>query len=187
MKKIIIVVGPSGAGKSSFVDKIVGEKSTLVDIKTCTTRPMRKGEMQGDPYHFLSEEEFEEKIEKGFFVEWARVHGKLYGTPNDEIYKAWEEGKDAIMDIDVQGAATFMKKFPKETRTIFVLPPSLDALRQRVIKRDGETVKDLDLRMKNAEKEVAKAGEFHYQVINDQFSPAYNEFKKIVEEIVARE
>jgi len=164
----------------------VTEIPNLVDIITCTTRLMRKSEREGCPYHFLSQDEFKRRIEDGYFVEWAEVHGQLYGTPRDQIARAWKEGRALIMDVDVQGAQTFLKKYPKETMTIFILPPSIDELRQRVIKRDGDTIKDLDLRMKNAAREIAMADQFHYQMVNDEFESAYAHFKKLVEEIIAK-
>lgn len=182
---IIIVAAPSGAGKSSFVDKITQEMSSLVDVITYTTRPMRAGESQGKPYFFTTKEDFQNKIEQGFFVEYAKVHTNMYGTPIDQILKAWQENKSIIMDIDVQGAETFRAKFPDRTKTIFILPPSIDELRRRVIKRDGGIPADLEIRMQNALKEIDRAKEFDYQLINDQFETSYSQFKKIIEEITA--
>lgn len=178
--QILILVGPSGAGKSSFVDKAVAEMPSVEDIITCTTRPMREGERDGHPYFFMSEEEFINKREQGYFVEWAQVHNKFYGTPKNSIEKAWSDGKICIMDVDVQGAKTFMKIYPQEVYTIFVRPPSIDELRRRLKVRDGESLKDLDLRMKNAELEIQQASDFDCEILNDDFSRAYGEFKKIV-------
>src|SRR5262245_13412001 len=104
---MIVVAAPSGAGKSSFVEKIAKEDSRLVDIITYTTRPMRKGESQGHPYFFISEDDFKKKINDGFFVEWAHVHTRMYGTPYDQLESAWSKGLCVIMDVDVQGTATF--------------------------------------------------------------------------------
>ena len=181
---MLILVGPSGAGKSSFVDKAVEEMSFIHDVITCTTRSMREGEVQGNPYHFMTEEEFKQNISQGYFVEWAKVHDKYYGTPKNSIEKAWKEGKVCIMDVDVQGAKTFMKIYPKEAYTIFIIPPSIDELRQRIGKRDGGTTEDLDLRMENAVKEIAQAQDFHCQLVNDNFDKAYMEFKKIIEDVM---
>src|SRR4051812_44615466 len=110
--RMIVVAAPSGAGKSSFVEKTAKEDPRLVDIITYTTRPMRKGESQGNPYYYISEEEFKAKIEQNFFVEWAHVHNRMYGTPYDQLEAAWNKGLCVIMDIDVQGTATFKAKFP---------------------------------------------------------------------------
>ena len=185
MGKLIILVGPSGAGKSSFVERAVEELPNLVDVITCTTREMREGERQGYPYHFFSKEEFEKRISEDFFVEYAQVHGNFYGTPRDQIEKTWSEGNAVIMDVDVQGANTFMEKYPKEVQTIFIMPPSVDILRQRLIGRDGNDSKDLELRLENGQKEMALAGNFHFQLVNDDFDEAFAKFKKIIEKILS--
>lgn len=182
-RKMIIVAAPSGAGKSSFVEKICREDSRLVDIVTCTTREMRAGEKQGNPYLFLGKEDFQNKVEQGYFVEWAVVHNNLYGTPIDQIHNAWEAGRCVIMDIDVQGARTFRTKYP-DSIGIFIVPPSIDELRRRVIKRDGKVPLDLELRMENAVKELKEASFFDYQVVNDDFESSFKAFKKIVDDLL---
>ena len=181
---MIIVAAPSGAGKSSFVEKLVKEEPRLVDVITYTTRPMRKGESQGHPYYFTTKSDFESLIEQNFFVEWARVHTNIYGTPMDQIQEAWKQGKSVIMDVDVQGARTFKEKFPEECRTIFILPPSIDELRRRGVLRDGKAPDDLEVRMNNAILELKEAPNFDYQVVNDIFETSYLRFKKIVEELL---
>ncbi len=183
--KMIIVAAPSGAGKSSFVEKLVKEEPRLVDIITYTTRSMRKGESQGHPYYFVSRDDFEALIAQNFFVEWAKVHTNIYGTPMDQIQEAWKQGKCVIMDVDVQGARTFKEKFPNECRGIFILPPSIDELRRRVVNRDGKVPEDLEVRMQNAEMELKEAPNFDYQVVNDIFDTSYLRFKKIVEELLS--
>ena len=177
---IIILVGPSGAGKTSFLDKALGYYNQLKDIITYTTREMRPGEKEGDPYHFVSKPKFEELILEGFFVEHAKVHTNHYGVPEHLIREAWAEGSTVIMDIDIQGAETIKKKFP-QTVGVFVMPPNLDALRQRVISRDGQKP-DLEVRMKNAELEMQKASDFEHQLVNDDFEACYAQLKKIIDE-----
>ena len=153
---MIIVVGPSGVGKSSFVEKITGEDSKILDVITYTTRSMRDGESEGQPYHFVTESRFQELVGKGFFIEWAQVHGKHYGTPRDQIDGALQEGRPVIMDVDVQGARTFQQKY-EGCLTLFIHPPSLEELRHRIISRAGGKVpSDIDIRLSNAEKEVAE-------------------------------
>ena len=181
--KIIVVAAPSGAGKSSFVERVSLENQRLVDLITCTTRPMRKGESQSKPYYFITEEDFKKKISEGFFVEWAHVHNRMYGTSHEELEKVWAQNKCAIMDIDVQGTKTFKAKFP-EAVSIFILPPSIDELRRRIIKRDGGIPADIELRMQNAEREIQEAGKFDYQIVNDNFETSYAEFKKIIEKLL---
>jgi guanylate kinase len=182
--KMIIVAAPSGAGKSSFVERICSEDSRLEDTVTYTTRKMRSGESQGVPYYFVSQEEFQTMVDRNFFVEWAKVHTNLYGTPINQLEAAWAKGRCIIMDVDVQGAATFKAKFPQDSKSIFILPPSIDELRRRIAKRDGKLPEDFEVRMRNAEFEMSKAGEFDYQVINDVFENSYAEFKKIIESLL---
>jgi guanylate kinase len=178
--RLIIVAAPSGAGKSSFVEKITSEDNRLHDIVTYTTREMRHHETQGNPYFFISKEDFLIKKKEDFFIESAQVHTNLYGTSYEQIHLAWSHDKVAIMDIDIQGVATMKSKFP-DAKTVFILPPSIEELRRRVTKRDGAPPPDIDIRMENAEKEMAKAHEFDVQIVNDDFVRSYAEFKKTVE------
>lgn len=179
---MMILVGPSGVGKSSFLDRALEEIPSIMDIITYTTRSMRTGEEEGQPYHFISRDEFEKRIEQGFFVEWAEVHGNLYGSSADQLEQAWSEGKVVVMDVDVQGAKTIKEKYP-QCMTVFILPPSSDALRQRVIKREGGEPKDLNLRMENAVKEMELAETFDRQIVNSDFETAYSEIKKMIEDL----
>lgn len=179
---LIIVVAPSGAGKTSFLDRIILEEKVLEDTITYTTRGMRAGEREGVPYHFITPDRFRELLNQDFFVEWAQVHGNLYGTSRKQIEEIWQRGRVPIMDVDVQGARTFKAKYPG-AKAIFILPPSIDELRQRVIRRDGKTP-DLEIRMRNAEIEIQAASEFDYQLVNDVFETSYKQFKNIVEEIL---
>lgn len=181
--RMIIVAAPSGAGKSSFVEKIAAENHRLFDIITYTTRTMRKGEGPGQPYNFISVDDFKNKIEQNFFVEWAKVHTNYYGTSYESLERAWKEGRTAIMDIDIQGVATFKSKFP-DAKTVFIHPPSIDELRRRIAKRDGGMPADIEVRMANAEKELREASKFDYQIVNDNFEHSYGEFKKIIEELL---
>ena len=181
--RLIIVAAPSGAGKSSFVERISKEDPRLVDIITFTTRSIRKGESEGMPYHFLDSDDFQKKVQEGFFVEWAQVHNNFYGTSFNSINEVWEQGRCAIMDIDIQGVQTFKAKF-EDTKTVFILPPSIDELRRRITKRDGGVPKDIEVRMANAQKELLEASKFDYQIVNDNFEESYAQFKKIVEELL---
>lgn len=182
--RMIIVAAPSGAGKSSFVERATKELSVLVDTVTYTTRAMREGESEGKPYYFVGRAKFQELVASGFFVEWAEVHTNLYGTPLYQLEEAWAENKVVIMDVDVQGAETFKMKYP-DASTIFILPPSIDELRRRVEKRDKGRTQNLEVRMANASREIAKAGEFDHQVVNDDFERSFGEFKKLVESLIA--
>jgi guanylate kinase len=178
---MVIVAAPSGAGKSSFVERICREEPRIVDVITYTTREMRKGETEGNPYHYISKAEFQKKIQEGFFVEWAHVHTNMYGTPWDQLKAAWAEKKCVIMDIDVQGTLTFKRLFP-DAKTVFILPPSIDELRRRIEKRDGKIPSDIEVRMANAEREIAKADMYDVRLVNDVFETSYAQFKKMIEE-----
>lgn len=180
---MICVAAPSGAGKSSFVERIAREIPILFDTVTYTTRPMREGESQGQPYYFIDETEFKKKVSDNFFVEHAIVHGRMYGTSRIQIEEAFSAGRPVIMDVDVQGVDTFKKVFPF-VKSIFILPPSLPELRLRLARRDSGKTYDLDLRLKNAEAEIKRAIDFDFQVVNDQFEPSYQLFKKIVVGII---
>jgi guanylate kinase len=183
--RMIIIAAPSGAGKSSFVSRITREFPVLCDTVTYTTREIRTGESEGDPYHFVSKERFHQLLKDDFFVEYANVHGNMYGTPMHQLTDAWAQGRVIIMDVDVQGADTFKRKFP-DAQMIFIIPPSIDELRRRVVKRDGKTPKDLEVRMANAQMEMARADEFDFRVVNDDFEKSYAEFKKIIEDLLGR-
>ena len=181
--RMIIIIAPSGAGKSSFIERAIRDFPNLFDTITYTTREMRKGEKQGEPYYFTSVEEFKEKREAGYFVEWAEVHGNLYGTPRHQIEDAWKSGLTVIMDVDVQGADTFCRVFP-DARTIFIMPPSIEELRNRIIKRDKQAPANLETRLKNAEREMQRAKDFDFCVVNDDFEVSYQKFRKIIEDLL---
>jgi guanylate kinase len=142
---------------------------------------MRTGESEGHPYFFLEESRFRDLIAQGHFVEWAEVHGKLYGVPESQLHEVWAQNCAVIMDIDIQGARTLMSKY-KQSRCIFITPPSIEALRQRVIKREGKVPPDLDLRMENAKREMSLAHGFEFQVTNENFDNCYRDIQKIIDE-----
>lgn len=181
--RMIIVAAPSGAGKSTFLNRIMAEEPRLYDTVTYTTRKMRDGESQGNPYFFVTQDEFERKVNDNYFVEWARVHNNLYGTPMNQLEQAWRNGKCVIMDVDVQGAKTFKSKFP-DAVSVFILPPSIEALRQRILKRNNGKVDDLEVRMKSAEYEMTQTEFFDFQLINDNFEESYLKFKNLIVEIL---
>ena len=181
---MVIVIGPSGVGKSSFVEKLCDENSSILDVITYTTRAMRDGETEGNPYHFVTEERFKALIKEEFFVEWANNHGCLYGTPRDQIENSISKGQPVIMDVDVKGAKVFQERYPG-CLTLFIHPPSIDELRKRIISREGgKEPHDLSIRLANAEKEIAIADEFDEQFTNDEFSSSFERFKKIIEEFL---
>lgn len=186
MKKrgcILLIIGPTAVGKSSLLGRALTDYPQLIDIITYTTRAPRAGEREGDPYHFVTEEQFKALIEKKFFVEWALVHGKMYGTPRDQFESATEMGRVMVIDVDVQGAKTILREFP-QAETIFLKPPSMDALRQRFLKRGVTSEADLEKRLESAQVELAQAGDFGHIVVNDDFDSAYLEIRKIIENLL---
>lgn len=179
---LIVVSAPSGAGKSSFCRRAVEDfPDHLVEAISCTTRSPRQGESEGDPYFFLSRDDFKEKIKQGYFIEWAEVYGHLYGTPKSQVEEAEKKGKHVITDVDIQGSKSFRKLFPNAT-FVFILPPSLDELRRRLEKRDQGKTSNLKMRLEAAEREMFEARHYDHQVINDNFDQSYASFKKIIEE-----
>ena len=183
-KPVVILVGPSGVGKSTLVELLLKKFPVMVDIITFTTRAMRPTETEGSPYHFVTNEKFEELKSKAFFVETAQVHKNQYGTPVDQIEAAWKNQKVVLMDVDVQGARTFKGKF-SQSLTIFIHPPSIDILRSRLLARKGQKHDDIEVRLANAQKEINQAAEFDYQLTNENLDNCLEEVKKLIEVYLA--
>lgn len=178
--KILVLSGPSGCGKSSLISEILKvEKDIYFSIST-TTRPIREGEKEGVNYHYISVEQFEKEIEEGAFLEWAKVHGNYYGTSLKPIYRAIDEGKLVILDIDVQGHAIVKEKFPRILTSVFMTTPSKAELKRRLMHRgtDPETV--IETRLKNALSEMERMPEYEYLLINDDFDTALSQLHALV-------
>ena len=184
--RLILIAAPSGAGKNSFMKRALADFPRLLDVVTYTTRPRREGETSGVDYHFIDKSDFRDRIEKGFFVEWAHVHDSLYGTSRQSLEEAWAQGRVAIMDIDIQGVEKFSEIYP-DSVSIFILPPSIEELKNRILARDKKAPSNLDLRLSNAEKEIQQAHRYDYQVVNDDFEASYGRFKKILEKLLSFE
>jgi guanylate kinase len=176
---LIVVSAPSGAGKSSLIDRVVTRVSGLEYSVSYTTREARGPERNGVDYHFVSETVFLAMREQGEFIEWARVHGHLYGTRASAIEAEMAAGRDVILDIDVQGAEQIREKMA-EAVTIFVLPPSQQVLVARLSQRNLNTADDLARRLVNASNEVGKFEEFDYVIINDELERASAALESII-------
>jgi guanylate kinase len=173
-----VVSGPSGVGKGTLVRRLMDEFPNIKFSISYTTRKPRKGEQHGIDYFFVEKEEFEALINKNFFVEWAIVHTNYYGTPRQEIEKKLAKGFDVIFDIDVQGARKLRQNL-KDGVFVFILPPSIEELRRRLENRSTDTHKSIEIRLKNAKKEMNAAREFDFVVINDELEKAYETLRCI--------
>jgi len=169
--RLFIVSGPSGAGKSALCSALLQQRPDLRLCISCTTREPRPGEIDGREYHFLDSNDFESQRDQGQFLEWASVHGNLYGTRQQDVEAALTADIDVLLEIDWQGARQVAQKMPSVIR-VFILPPSLDELRRRLILRAQDTSEVVERRVAAAEEEMSHAGEAHYQVINDDFDEA---------------
>lgn len=179
--KLIILTAPSGAGKSTFAKRLLYEFRNLVFSVSATTRSPRKGETDGIDYHFIGKDEFEKKIENDEFVEWEKFYnGTYYGTFRSDIEKLRNKGYFVLLDIDVLGALNIKNEFEHEALSIFIKPPSLEVLKQRLIKRGTESDESLKIRLKRAVKEIDYADRFDVVVINDELESAYEQTKKAV-------
>ncbi|MDQ7003430.1 MAG: guanylate kinase [Ghiorsea sp.] len=169
--QLYIISGPSGAGKSSLCSKLLEACPNLHLSISCTTRSPRPGESNGREYHFLSTGDFEAQKKEGAFLEWALVHGNYYGTRQKDVENILHQGSDVLLEIDWQGAAQVAKKIPNAVR-IFILPPSIQALEERLISRGQDDASIIQQRVAAAEAEIAHADEAHHQIINDDFNQA---------------
>lgn len=179
--KIIALVAPSGAGKTSIAHKLLDHFDRLVFSVSATTRPPRKYEKHGKDYYFLTDEEFDERIEADDFIEWCEVYdGSRYGTLKSEVDKQLNSGYFSLLDLDVNGTLNVKKQYGDRCLSIFIKPPSLEALRERLEKRGTETQESLNKRMSRAEKELTYADTFDQTVINDNLESAYREVESMV-------
>jgi guanylate kinase len=177
--RLLVVSGPSGAGKGSISKRIVEEVDDLIYSISMTTRAPRPDEIDGKNYYFVSHAEFEETIEKNGFLEYAKVYGEYYGTPRAQVIKNLEEGKDVVLEIDIQGAMNIRKAYPKGV-LIFILPPSMAELRTRITGRGSETKNDIELRLGEALKEIAYIDKYDYCVVNGDLDEAVSRVKAII-------
>jgi guanylate kinase len=178
--KLIVVSAPSGSGKTTIVKAVLAAHPGMLFSVSATTRPIRSGEADGMDYFFLTREEFERRIEAGQLVEWEEIYGDLYGTLKSEVERALSTGKAMLFDIDVKGALSIKRHHPHDAVLIFIRPPSLDALKSRLLNRRTEDEEALKRRLDRASMELNTASEFDYQVVNDDLQTAVAEINKIV-------
>lgn len=176
---LVIISSPSGGGKGTLIKEVLDMLPDVGYSVSLTTRAPRFGEEDGKHYHFVSKLKFEEKINGDGFLEYAEVHGNLYGTSRKQTENLTNAGKDVILEIDVQGALQVMEKLP-EAVSIFIMPPSYDVLKARLTSRATEDRDDLELRLQNSHFEVSQQERFKYVVINDEVRLASKKIAAII-------
>lgn len=186
----IILSGPSGVGKSTVCSFLFKKYTDLKFSVSCTTRAPRPGEVDGVAYHFLTVDDFKRRIDAGDFLEWAEVHGNYYGTLKAPIEEILEEGNSVILDIDVAGAAkvrSYVASLPPDApmragyMDVFIMPPSMEELRERLEKRGTDSQETIEKRLKNADGEMARAGEYMYRIVNDELDTAYRRLCDLID------
>lgn len=182
MSKLIIITAPSGSGKTTIVKQLLNKNSRLAFSVSACTRNARDGEKDGIDYYFLTEDDFKNKITNDEFLEWEMVYpGKYYGTLNSEINRLCDNQQIPLIDIDVKGALNVKHNFKNEALSIFIKTPSLDILKQRLIKRGTEDEKSLNERLSKAKLELSFEHNFDFVVVNDVLELAVKELEDIID------
>ncbi len=174
----IIVSSPSGGGKTTVVQKILKQNKTVSRVITATTRAPRSGEKDGRDYHFWTEKQFLSAVKKGQMLEWAKVHANYYGIPKKSVDGVMKKGLCPVLVIDVQGAKTVSGKYPEAVK-IFIVPPSLEVLKERIAARNDQT-QDVELRLRTAKKELKEIKNYQYVVLNDELKNAVADTAAII-------
>ena len=178
---VVVISGPSGAGKSSFVKALLrGNGGDLVYSVSATTRAKRAHEADAKDYFFLTRDEFQRRVEAGDFVEHAQVHGEMYGTLRSQIEQVLDSGRNVLLDVDVQGGQAVRGVYP-DAVLIFVLPPSIEDLEERLRARGTDREDRIKVRLENAQREIALMREYDYAVVNDDLETATRKVLAIVE------
>jgi guanylate kinase len=176
---VFIISAPSGAGKTTLVREVMRQLPGLHFSVSFTTRLPRPNEKEGEDYHFVSHSVFQKMLEKNEFLEWAEVLGNRYGTPRPDFKKLESEGIDLILDIDTQGAKKVKKEIGQPV-LVYVLPPSLKALRERLINRGVDSLEMIKFRLSNAKRDMEEATGYHYVIVNDSVDEAVEKLKSII-------
>ncbi|MBW2515848.1 MAG: guanylate kinase [Deltaproteobacteria bacterium] len=178
---LFIISAPSGAGKTTLCREVHRQFPQMLYSVSYTSRKPRKDEQDGIDYHFIDTDEFKRGIGAGRWAEWALVHSNYYGTSADFLDEGLRAGKDILLDLDVQGTRQMLERYT-ECVAIFIRPPSLEALRQRLEKRGTDSAETIAVRLGNAEKEMAQQDLYHHVIVNDQFAAALKELISVIED-----
>ena len=177
---LFIISAPSGTGKTTILKRVISELKSIVFSVSHTTRVPRIGEKEGVDYFFVKKDTFETMQKKGLFFEWAEVHTNLYGTSSHAVKELTEQGKDVILDIDVQGARQVMDKVREKVFFVFIAPPSLQELEKRLANRGTESESVISTRLKNAHDEMKSLEHYDYVIVNEQVDRAVEVLKSII-------
>ena len=177
---LIIVAGPSGSGKSSLTKLMLENFKNLDFSISCTTRKIRNGETEGEHYKFISQNDFKNMIDENKFLEYENVHNELYVTPIQPIRDSVKFGHSVLLDIDVKGAYSIMNTNHFDCCSIFIKTPSIEILRERLVKRDDLTDDQINKRIEEAKNELKKSTYFDHLIINDDLNDAFNDTKRII-------
>ncbi|NWF92035.1 MAG: guanylate kinase [Syntrophaceae bacterium] len=176
---IFVISAPSGTGKTTLVRAVLAELPGLDFSVSYTTRPPRANEQEGEDYHFVTPALFQKMIERGEFLEWAEVLGNRYGTPLVNVDHLAAKGIDLILDIDTQGAKKVLEKL-NQAVLIYILPPSLDSLRERLVRRGLDSTEMVEMRLASAKKDMEEARWYHYLIVNERIEEAVEKLKAII-------
>lgn len=181
MGKLIVISAPSGAGKTSIIHQLLKVIPELSFSVSASSRERRGNEVHGKDYYFLGIEGFHKKIKEDAFLEWEQVYeNQYYGTLKSEIKRIWSEGKIVIFDIDVVGGLNIKKQYPKECLSIFIMPPSIEVLAERLIRRGSDLGESVKKRLDKADEEISKNKQFDSIILNDDFEIACRQTKEII-------
>lgn len=176
---IYVISAPSGAGKTTLIQRLMAENPSLRFSVSTTTRPPRPGEVDGVNYHFVESARFQQMVAQGEFLEWAHIHGNMYGTSRAAAQAVLDEGHELLLDVDVQGGHSLRRVFGTHANFIYVVPPSMEVLARRLADRGTESKESLALRLANAKEELKVVDSYDFVVVNDDLDLAYEEFVTI--------
>ena len=182
---MIVICAPSGTGKSTLLNRLKADIPDLVWSISCTTRPMRAGEVHGRDYYFIKVHNFEKQIAEHGFIEWAKVHSNYYGTSKRFVEEGQEKNWKMLFDLDVQGADAMKRLYGAEAQVIFIEPPSVEELEKRLKARGTDAPHVIEERVSNARKELMKKHHYDHLIMNDDVDEAYKKLKDIVQRIIA--